>query len=230
MTGGQKRLRCMWGGLKQARSLICNFQVPAFVSQQSCARLMRSDFIPPSSLLGSNIRETRQSTKSNLPEEFIPHAIKGQSCRQSCPLIGLNVPICLFNRRLSIDLVVWPLVLNVKDVFDPSKSYHTRHKACPPCWSTANVQEPPYECQIFGQQAICALTRWCWIEKLVGTSIGKNQEKGLGKKGDTAFLFVGPITLLSKTCVTSIQIVSKPTLFEPSSNSQYLWGPYNSCV
>ena len=230
MTGGQKRLRCMWGGLKRARSLICNFQVPAFVSQQSCARLMRSDFIPSSSLLGSNIRETRQSTKSNLPEEFIPHAIKGQSCRQSCPLIGLNVPICLFNRRLSIDLVVWPLVLNEKDVFDPSKSYHTRHKACPPCWSTANVQKPPYECQIFGQQAICALTRWCCIEKLVGTSIGKNQETGLGKKGDTASLFVGPITLLSKTCVTSIQIVSKPTLFEPSSNSQYLWGPYNSCV
>ena len=94
------------GRLEAARSLICNFQVPAFVSQQSCARLMRSDFIPSSSLLGSNIRETRQSTKSNLPEEFIPHAIKGQSCRQSCALIELNVPICLFNRRLSIDLVV----------------------------------------------------------------------------------------------------------------------------
>ena len=157
---------------------------------------MRSNFIPSSSLLGSNIRETRQSTKSNLPEEFIPHAIKGQSCRQSCPLIGLNVPICLFNRCQSIDLVVWPLVLNVKDVFDLSKSYHTRHKACPPCWSTANVQKPPYECQIFGQPAICALTRWCWIEKL-GLRLAKIK-KGVGGKGDTAFLLWGLLLCSAK--------------------------------
>ena len=58
--------------------LICNFQVPAFVSQ-SCGRLIRRNFIPSRDQIFVKLAS---ELSAGVQEECIPHAIKGHSCPQ----------------------------------------------------------------------------------------------------------------------------------------------------
>ena len=53
--------------------LICNFQVPAFVSQ-SCGRLIRRDFIPSRDQIFVKLAS---ELSAGVPEECIPRAIRG---------------------------------------------------------------------------------------------------------------------------------------------------------
>ena len=165
MTGWQKILRWKYAQeLGPAGSLICNFQVSAFVSQ-SCGRLIRSDFIPSwdqifvklgtrrNSELCAQCRENAFQVKSNVfmsPQKCLSTC---SYTRWKCPWQSLGWKYTAVNRFVQGRRRLWmwgviSLPGCLVQMFSLPKSHHTCQPPSPPFWWRAKARHPAYHRQL----------------------------------------------------------------------------------